>query len=697
MSIIEIHLILNHIPIIGVALVGVYLFIGIIFKNIFMQKVSLWLLLSLALVTVAVYFSGLGAEAPAKSLPNVSSTYLQLHEKVARIATITIVLIGGIILLGLVLLKNRDQLFTYFVRGVFAMTLLSTGLFILTGYLGGQITHSEIRSTLAEGISTRAITLGVIAIMAVIVIALVVPLLLHRNQVFKKAEQDTTDEAEGWQGRLEQDKQNPWNEQGRADSINPSWERPLQGSTRSPLPNMAASSPIEQLSGQLSIGTSLQWSNIQGPSVRFQQNTLPTGSTPLQPNSRPDGSPWTTFVESDANKQIAFPTSQQRNGSTVFENGALRAQEYRPLTEENTRPMPIASPQPRPFPIKHLHSKPLKGRKGLLVAIGLLGVVILLGGLGFTVFHLLKPALPLQVVADIPLTGGPNRFDYQYLDPNTRLLYITHSASDMVTIFDTSTRKIVADVSGIKDPHDAALAADLGRVFVTSATGNLVAVIDEQTYSVVARIPVGDSPDGLVYDPADHRIFVADETGQNVAVIDAQTERLITEIPLGGDAGDVEYDVLSHRVFAVVEKLNQLVTIDPATGKIIARDALPGCQTGQDLVIDGFQRLALVDCADNAMLVMVDMRSMKIIASQSVGKSPDLMALDSNRHYLYVASESGVISVFNEQGRMLQKLNEGYVASGAHTVAVDSETHYIYLPLQNVNGKPVLRIALFQP
>src|SRR5690348_375030 len=115
------------------------------------------------------------------------------------------------------------------------------------------------------------------------------------------------------------------------------------------------------------------------------------------------------------------------------------------------------------------------------------------------------------------------------------------------------------------------------------------------------------------------------------------------------------------------------------------------------MVIDGFQRLALVDCVDNATLVMVDMRSMKVIASQSVGKSPDLMALDSNRNYLYEASESGMISVFNEQGRTLQKLNEGYVASGAHTVAVDSETHYIYLPLQNVNGKPELRIALFQP
>ena len=136
-------------------------------------------------------------------------------------------------------------------------------------------------------------------------------------------------------------------------------------------------------------------------------------------------------------------------------------------------------------------SKRVQRKKVLVLALGLIGAVITLGSLGFTVSHLLlKPALPLQVVADIPLTGNPNRFDYQYLDPNTRLLYITHSASNMMTIFDTVSRRIVADVAGIQDPHDVAVASDLGRVFVTSATGNLVAVIDEHTHTIVARIPV---------------------------------------------------------------------------------------------------------------------------------------------------------------------------------------------------------------
>jgi YVTN family beta-propeller protein len=336
-------------------------------------------------------------------------------------------------------------------------------------------------------------------------------------------------------------------------------------------------------------------------------------------------------------------------------------------------------------------------RYWLLIPLALVGVIALVI-LEATILNLTvsESDLALEQIADIPLAGGPNRFDYQSLDPTTGLLYLTHSASNLVTIFDTVNRKIVADIPGIADPHDVAVASDLGRVFVTSATDNLVAVVDAHRHTILARIPVGKAPDGLVYDPAQHKVFVADEDGQNDAVIDARSERRIAEIPLGGIAGDVEYDALSHHVLAVVETLNQLVTIDPVSDRIIARSALAGCQGAQDQVLDVSQRLAFVDCIDNATLVMVDLRSMRVLSTQSTGKSPDLMALDTGWHYLYIAAESGVVSVFDEQGRTLRELNKGYIAPGAHSVAVNQKTHDLYFPLQDMNGQPILRIALFQ-
>jgi YVTN family beta-propeller protein len=642
MNIIEIHLILNHIPIIGVAFVSLYLLIATIFKNTFMQKVSLWILLCVALLTIAVYLSGLGAETPVKSLPNVSKSYLQLHEKVARIASMTIWAIGGITLLGLISLRGKEQLFKYFVRGILAMTLLSTGLFILTGYLGGQITHSEIRSSTAEELSTRSLTLGVVAIMLVIVIAMIVPLLLRRSQLMESERQRSLDAA-GSDSHYE----------------------PFDVTKESERQRSSAQFPKIALKDYA--GNAASWPNSQ----------LQRSGSEMQARERSTG------------RQFAFPSSPPLiEEQPDYENGDLRVPKYGPLIEENTRPLPKTAPIPiRP-----------KGRKKLLVALSLLGVALLMGSLGFVVLHKLKsPPLPMQIIADIPLTGGANRFDYLYLDPHSRLLYLTHSASNTLTIFDTVPRKIVADIPGIRDVHAVAVAADLGLLFTTSATANQVVVIDMTTHAITARIPVGDNPDGLIYDPTDHKVFVADEAGQTDAVIDARTQQRIAEIPLGGDAGDIEYDAVSHHILAVVATLNQLVTIDPVTDKIIARAALPGCQSAQDLVLDELQRLAFVDCADNDTLLMLDMTSLKVISTQTVGKNPDLMALDHGWHYLYVTSESGVVSIFDEHGRAVKKLNEGYIAPGTHTIAVDQETHYMYLPLQNVGGKPILRIALFHP
>ncbi len=681
MNSIEIHLILNHIPILGVAFVSLYLVIATIVKNTFMQKVSLWILLGVALVTIIVYLSGLRAETLVESLPNASKALLQLHEKVARISSLTIWAIAGITLLGLTFLRSKEQLFQYFVRGILAMTLLSTSLFILTGYLGGQVTHSEIRSTLAVGLSTRSITLGVVAIMLVIVIAMIVPLVLHKNQFFEKGQNKTIGGSTNWQGLQQQGKHSSWSEDIVTSITSPSVKSVQQASAIAPSFWSADSAPVAQL-------LSLPSTNASHP-LLGNAFTRPAGNTPARSDSWPQefGSE-IQDINRGVSGQHTYSSSQLQNiGQSSFEQSKLKGQEYIPLVEENTKPLPVAV----------LPSKRLKRRKPLLVALGLLGVLLLMGSLGFVVIHKLKPApLTLQIIADIPLTGSANRFDYPYMDPHSRLLYLTHSASNTVIIFDSVSRKIVADIPGISDVHAVAVASDLGLIFATSNTANQVAVIDAHTYAIIARIPVGESPDGLIYDQVDHKVFVADEAGQHDAVIDARTQQRIAEIPLGGDAGDVEYDAVSHRIYAVVATLNQLVTIDPVSDKILARTALPGCQGGQDLVLDEQQQLAFVNCADNATLLLLDLASMRVISTQSVGNNPDLMALDSGWHYLYVASESGVVSVFDEHGRTLKKVNEGFVdPGGAHTIAVDQKTHYIYLPLENVGGIPVLRIALF--
>src|SRR5436190_10410028 len=82
----------------------------------------------------------------------------------------------------------------------------------------------------------------------------------------------------------------------------------------------------------------------------------------------------------------------------------------------------------------------------------------------------LAAGLPLKVLADIPLTGGTTRLDYQSLDSASGRLYIAHLGSDLMTVFDVNKQTIVGDVKNLKRVHGVLAVPELHRVYA-SATG----------------------------------------------------------------------------------------------------------------------------------------------------------------------------------------------------------------------------------
>jgi DNA-binding beta-propeller fold protein YncE len=141
-----------------------------------------------------------------------------------------------------------------------------------------------------------------------------------------------------------------------------------------------------------------------------------------------------------------------------------------------------------------------------------------------------------------------------------------------------------------------------------------------------------------------------------------------------------------------VQTRNQLVEIDPATDQIDARYDVPGAKGNHGLLIDPEHRLAFIACEGNDMLVVFDMRTMRAVSSFPVGDDPDVLAYDPGFHYLYVASESGPVSVFRVAAAAVTKIGDIRVGPNAHVVVVDPATHRAYFPLKNLDGHTALRI-----
>jgi DNA-binding beta-propeller fold protein YncE len=281
----------------------------------------------------------------------------------------------------------------------------------------------------------------------------------------------------------------------------------------------------------------------------------------------------------------------------------------------------------------------------------------------------------------VSLPGPANRFDYQSVDPAAHRLYISHMDGDRLLVFDLRHRRVVKSFN-LPGVHGVIAVPQLGRAFASATNVQQVVTIDTGSDRVLGYAQAGEYPDGLAYDPVERRVFVSDEAGGAEIVLD-EHGRLIGRIPLGGDAGNVQYDAGSGDILVDVQTSDIVAVIDPRTNRIVRRIAVPGCRSDHGLLVDAPHRLAFVACDENATLHTLDLATMKVSGgSSTVGQAPDVLAFDPSLRRLYVASESGVVSVFQEERRGLRKLGEAFLAPHAHTVAVDPSTHLVYFPLE---------------
>jgi len=300
----------------------------------------------------------------------------------------------------------------------------------------------------------------------------------------------------------------------------------------------------------------------------------------------------------------------------------------------------------------------------------------------------------LKTVADVSLPGGTTRFDYQSLDPKTGRLYLSHMGDGNLVVFDTKTKKVVANIPGFPTVTGVLVVPALKSVYASVTHNHEVAVLDTEKLVVTRRIKDGKFPDGLAYSPETHKVFVSDETGGVETVIDTQRNERVNTIEMGGEVGNTQYDPVSHLIYACVQTRDELVEINPETDKIQARYHLSGGEHPHGFYIDDQNGKAYIACEGDNKLLVFDMKDHSVKNVFPVANGPDVLAFDRGLQLLYVACESGAACLFRHSNGKLEKVDNVNVGPNSHSVSVDSETHRAYFPLKNVNGSPILRIMM---
>lgn len=150
MSSVHLHLLLNHIPVLGAAFATLLLAFAMVKKSDELKKVSLGAFVIAALIAIPVYLTGEPAEKIVEKLPGVSEAAIGRHEDAALVALIILSVLGVVAIAGLVFFRRSRRIPLWYSSVVLLLSLVASGAMAWTANLGGQVRHSEIRDGAAS-------------------------------------------------------------------------------------------------------------------------------------------------------------------------------------------------------------------------------------------------------------------------------------------------------------------------------------------------------------------------------------------------------------------------------------------------------------------------------------------------------------------------------------------------------------------
>ncbi len=146
MSPAHLHLLLNHFPILGTYFGTALLAWGLLRHSDEVSRVALGVFVIAAVMTIPVYLTGQPAEHFIEGAPSVTEQFIAPHEHAAKIALWVSELLGVLALGGLWAFMRRSLLPKWLPSLVFVASLGVGGWMGYTGWLGGQVRHTEVRT-----------------------------------------------------------------------------------------------------------------------------------------------------------------------------------------------------------------------------------------------------------------------------------------------------------------------------------------------------------------------------------------------------------------------------------------------------------------------------------------------------------------------------------------------------------------------
>ncbi len=154
MNLTHLHLLLNHFPIIGTLIGSFTMLYGILKNQQQAKSIGAAIIQIMAIIAIPVFLTGEPAEETVEHLQGISKSIIHDHEEAAELALWIMEIAGLFALLSLFFQFKKSSIVNNLFIITFVLTLISFALMARTGYLGGQIRHTEL-STINGSVSNE--------------------------------------------------------------------------------------------------------------------------------------------------------------------------------------------------------------------------------------------------------------------------------------------------------------------------------------------------------------------------------------------------------------------------------------------------------------------------------------------------------------------------------------------------------------
>jgi DNA-binding beta-propeller fold protein YncE len=183
----------------------------------------------------------------------------------------------------------------------------------------------------------------------------------------------------------------------------------------------------------------------------------------------------------------------------------------------------------------------------------------------------------------------------------------------------------------------------------------------------------------VAYHPESNRVFVCNDEKPELWVIDPVAKTILSTLTLpGGGMEDLSFDAQDSYLFQNLKDTSELAKLDPKDGKVLAKWSTSPADKPHGLaMVSGTDTVLVV--GGTGKLSLLSLTTGQVLASVDVSPKVDEIAYDAGLQRVYCASGLGTISVVAVDHNKLATLAPLPSSPGAHSIAVDPQTHTVWI------------------